>query len=108
MVMLSDSAIEKSKQILSAEGKPEWGLRIFIAGNSCCGPSFGMDINEHPMENDEIIEKNGLKVFVDKNAAEKLNGMEIHFAESGENSGFIIRGNQPSSCSPDSGCSSCG
>ncbi len=107
MVAISDVAAEKGKEILASEGKTDWGLRIFTAGGGCCGPSFGMDITEHPVEGDETLEKNGMKVFVDKTASEKLNGMEIHFVEEGENSGFIIRGTQPSSCGP--GCGpSCG
>ncbi len=110
MVTITDEAAEKGNQILTAEGKTGWGLRIYLAGSSCCGPSFGMDLNEKPDKGDHVIEKNGLKVFVDKGAAEKLDGMEIHFMQEGENSGFVIRGNQPRSCAPDqgSGCSSCG
>lgn len=108
MVTISDTAVEKGKQILSAEGKSDWGLRLYAAGSSCCGPSFGMDISEHPVEEDEVIDKNGFKLFIDKTASEKLNGMEIHFAEDKEKSGFVIRGNQQSSCDPSSGCSTCG
>jgi len=98
MLKISDAAAERGKQILSVEGKSHWGLRVYIAGSSCCGPSFGMDISEHPVEGDDVIEKNGLKIFIDKTASEKLSGMEIHFVEEGENCGFVIRGNQPPSC----------
>ncbi len=50
MVAISDVAAEKGKEILASEGKTDWGLRIFTAGGGCCGPSFGMDITEHPVE----------------------------------------------------------
>ncbi len=106
MITISDIAAEKGKQLLESEGKPGWGFRIFLSGSSCCGPSFGMDLIENPIEGDDTVEKNGLKVFIDKNAMPKLEGLEIHFVEEGENSGFVIRGNQPSSCGPS--CSSCG
>ena len=105
MIKISDEAAEKAKEILIAEGKTDSGLRIFLAGGGCCGPSFGMDISEKPAESDETFEKNGLKVFVDKTASEKLNGMEIHFVSEGEQQGFVVRGNAPSSCGPS--CSSC-
>jgi Fe-S cluster assembly iron-binding protein IscA len=97
MITITDFAAEKGKAILTAEGKPEWGLRVYLSGSSCCGPAFGMDLNEHPSEGE-------------KGASEKLKGMEIHFMDDGEQQGFVIRGNQPSSCSPQegSGCSSCG
>jgi len=105
MITISDIAAEKGKEVLASEGKHQWGFRVFLAGSSCCGPSFGMDLTENPEEGDKAIEKNGLKVFVDKSALPKLEGMEIHYVEQGENSGFVIRGNQPSSCG--SSCSSC-
>lgn len=106
MLTISDVAAEKGKQMLTAKGKTDWGLRVYMAESSCCGPSFGMDINEHPSKDDKIIEKNGLKVFIDKNAFEKLNGMEIHFEETKEGSGFTLKGSpQPSG---GHSCSSCG
>ncbi len=106
MITISDVASEKGKQILSLEGKSHWGVRIYIAGSSCCGPSFGMDLSEHPAEGDEIIENNGLKVFIDKNALEKLDGMKLDFMDDGEKQGFIITGGQQPSCS--TGHSTCG
>ena len=106
MVTISDVASEKGKQLLKAEGKSAWGLRVYLAGSSCCGPSFGMDLSEHPSDGDEIIEKNGLRVFLDKAAFAKLKGMEIHYIDDGVERGFVITGKQPSSC--DSGCSTCG
>jgi iron-sulfur cluster assembly accessory protein len=112
MVTISDEAIEKAKQILTVEKKQEWGLRIYVAGSSCCGPSFGMDLLENPMKDDQVVEKNGLRLFLEKNASEKLDGMEIHFMDDGEKSGFLIRGNQPMPGSKDAsagpGSCSCG
>ncbi len=106
MVTISDAAAEKGKQILTAEGKSDWGLRVYLAGSSCCGPAFGMDLNERPAEGDEVMEKNGLRVFIEKAAFAKLSGLEIHYVDNGEEQGFVITGAQPSSC--DSGCSTCG
>jgi iron-sulfur cluster assembly accessory protein len=108
MVKISDVAAEKGKQILTAEGKSEWGLRVFLAGSSCCGPSFGMDINERPSDGDNVVEKDGLKVFLDKGALEKLDGMEIHFVDDGQQQGFVIRGGKQPSEGHGSGCNSCG
>jgi iron-sulfur cluster assembly accessory protein len=104
VLTITDTAVEKVKEVLNAEGKPHWGLRVFISGSGCCGPAYGMDIEEKPTEEDEVIEKNGLKVFVDKDTLERLSGMEIDFVDDGQNQGFIIRSSQPPSC----GCSSCG
>ena len=107
MVNISDAALDKAKEILNSEGKADWAFRFYTAGRSCCGPSYGIDIVENPEEEDQIIEKDGVKVFVDKTASESLSGMEIHYVVDGEREGFVINNPNPSSsCGP--GCSSCG
>ena len=109
MITVSDEAAEKTKEILSTEGKAEWGLRFYTAGSSCCGPSYGIDIVENPSDGDQVIEKNGTKFFIEQATSEKMKGLEIHFVDDGQQQGFVLKGDQPSSCSPDSGCgSSCG
>lgn len=106
MLTISDVAADKAVEILKAEGKEGWGLRIFVAGSSCCGPSFGMDILETPKDGDQTLEHNGLKVFVDTAAVEKLTGMEMDFVDDGKQQGFIIKGNEPTPPAGGCGCSS--
>ncbi|MBI3592438.1 MAG: iron-sulfur cluster assembly accessory protein [Nitrospirae bacterium] len=106
MVTITDKAAEKAKAILTAEGKDSWGLRIYNAGGGCCGPSYGLDIDERPLADDEVLEKDGLRVFVDKNTIATLAGMQLDYFDDGEKEGFTISGGAAPSCS--SGCSSCG
>ena len=105
MVTISEVAAKKAKEILVAEGKASWGLRIYTAGGGCCGPSYGMDLDEHPSDGDEIVEKDGLRVFIDSNTLKNLGGMQIDFIAEGDREGFVLTGGKASSC--DSGCS-CG
>lgn len=103
---ISEVAASKAKEILRAEGKSDWGLRIYTAGGGCCGPSYGMDIDEKPAEGDEVVEKDGLKVFIDKNTFQSLGGMQMDFVHEGDRQGFVLTGGKAPSC--DSGCSTCG
>jgi len=112
---ITDTAAEKAKAILIGEGKSTWGLRIFVAGESCCGPSYGLDMQEDHSPDDEIIEKNGLKVFIDKHTMETLTGRELDYYVGEEGEGFIFTGGVSacgtgsSACGAgSSGCSSCG
>jgi iron-sulfur cluster assembly accessory protein len=111
---ITDKAAEKAKAILTNEGKGEWGIRIFVAGQSCCGPSFGLDLQEKQMPEDEVIEKNGLKVYMDKQTLETLTGREFDYYAGEEGEGFIFTGGEStcgtgsSGCAGSSGCSSCG
>ncbi len=106
MFTITDKAAEKAKLVLAEEGKADWGLRIYNAGSGCCGPSFGLDIDEKPTAEDEIFEKDGLKVFVDKGCLSSMEGMQLDFYDDGERAGFILGGGKAPSCG--SGCSSCG
>lgn len=106
MLTITDKAAEKAKAILAIEGKDSWGLRVYSAGGGCCGPSYGLDIEENPLADDEVFEKNGLRVFVDKNTLSSLSGMNLDYYDDGEREGFILSGGEAPSCS--SGCSSCG
>jgi iron-sulfur cluster assembly accessory protein len=108
VVTITEKAVEKAKAILAAEGKDSWGLRIYSAEGGCCGPSFGLDIDEKPLSDDEIIEKDGLKVFVDRNTNVTLSGMQLDYFEDGEREGFTLSGGAASASSCGSGCSSCG
>lgn len=110
MIEISETAAEKAKEILSAEGKQNWGLRVYMADSESCGSSYGMDLEEAPGAGDEVIEKNGLKVFVDQVTFLSMTGKGIDYVDDGERSGFIITGDEAadgaSSCS--SGCGGCG
>ena len=107
MVNISDAAVEKTKEILAAEGKAEWGLRFYTAGSGCCGPSYGIDVVESPVDGDEVLDIKGSKFFIDKDTHEKLSGMTIDFVDDGEKQGFVINNPNPPSCGPSCG-SSCG
>jgi len=107
MITITDIAAEKAKEILSEEGKTDWGLRFYLAGSSCCGPSYGIDIVEQPTDDDKIIEKNGLRVFVDSDTYQKLEGMRFDYVQEGDREGFVLSGGEAPSCGPSCG-SSCG
>jgi iron-sulfur cluster assembly protein len=106
VVTITDTAAEKAIAILAAEGKNSWGLRIYSAGGGCCGSSYGLDIDERPLPDDEIIEKNGLRVFVDKNTLTGLIGMKLDYFDDGEKAGFVLNGgHSPSGSACGSSCS---
>lgn len=115
MLTITEKAAEKAKAILEVEGKDNWGIRVYCAGESCCGPSYGLNLQEDQLPDDEVIEKNGLKVFTDKQTLETLSGMQLDYYVDEEREGFIFTGGVSacgtggSACGTgDSGCSSCG
>lgn len=102
---VTERAAEKALSILTQEGKGDHGLRVYVAGTGCCGPSYGINIQETQMPNDEVVEKNGLKVYVDKDLFNTLSGMELDYYSDENAEGFIFTG---ATMSCGSGCDSSG
>jgi iron-sulfur cluster assembly accessory protein len=91
MVEISDAAVEKAKEVLKAEGKEGWGLKLFCQGSSCCGPSFGMDIQENPADGEQSMEKGGLKIYADDFTVKSMKGLMVDFVDDGQHQGFVVK-----------------
>lgn len=94
MLTLTDNAVKRFKDIL-AEDHASRGVRIFDAGGGCCGPSLAMDIAKEAEKGDVTFEKDGVKVFLEKEANRLLSEATIDFSEK---EGMIISGMPRSSC----------
>lgn len=87
MITLTPEAIAKVKEIL-AERKEEAGLRIAIIGGGCSGFQYQMTLDKEPQENDEVMDMEGLKVFVDTKSLLYLNGTTVDYVNGSNESGF--------------------
>ena len=72
MVTLTETAAKKISDLRLEEGKPEWGLRIRIVGGGCSGMSYELGWDDTPVEGDNVVETNGVKVIVDSHSAPYL------------------------------------
>lgn len=97
MLGLTNSAVNEFKKLLSDSNAQGSGIRVFTSGG-CCGPSYSLDIAEKADEGDTIIEKDGLKVFVESNALVGLENATIDFITDGPKKGFTILGLQQTGC----------
>ncbi len=59
---------------------------------------------ENPLEGDKVIEKDGLRIFVDEPTSKALSGTEIDYVDDGKVQGFVLRS---TGTSQDSGCGCC-
>ena len=90
----------KVKELLAAEDDPNMPLRVFVQGGGCQGFQYGFQFEEKPAEDDEIIERDGVKFLVDSLSMQYLVGAEIDFKDDLEGSQFVIRNpNAVTSCS---------
>ncbi len=102
-ITLTDAAAEMVKNLLEQKEVPDHGLRVFVAGGGCSGMQYGMALEAEPRPYDHVIEKSGVKVFIDPTSMMYLNNATIDYEDSIMGGGFKIDNpNAVSSC----GCGS--
>ena len=103
-ITLTESAVIEVKKFMDAENAgPEAGVRIRVVPGGCSGFSYSMQIEDAPRPGDDILDRNGLKVFVDKFSRQYLEGVQVDFVNSVMGSGFTFNNpNATGSC----GCGS--
>jgi iron-sulfur cluster assembly protein len=98
MLDITGAAAAQFKAFLAENQAQGSGIRIF-ATKGCCGPSYGMDIAEQPGPSDQVIEKDGVRLFVEPSAAPGLEQVVIDYVAQGPAKGFKLRGlEQPGCC----------
>jgi iron-sulfur cluster insertion protein len=100
MITLTETAAKKVADLRLEEGKPEWGLRIRVVGGGCSGMSYELGWEDQAAEDDDVIENQGIKVFVDKLSAPYVAGSEIDYVQNEMlGAGFSVKNpNVKSSC----------
>jgi iron-sulfur cluster assembly protein len=81
VVSLTDSAVQKVKEIMEAQGQAEGGLRIYIAGGGCSGFKYGMALDNEAAPDDEVVNVDGLKVFIDAMSLPYLRGASVDYVD---------------------------
>jgi iron-sulfur cluster insertion protein len=103
VLLFTDNAANKVKELIEEEGNPELKLRVFVTGGGCSGFQYGFTFDEEVNEDDTTMEKNGVKLLIDPMSYQYLLGAEIDYSEGLEGSQFVIRNpNATSTC----GCGS--
>lgn len=88
MITLTPVAAGKVQDLLNQRGTPQFGLRIGVRGGGCSGNSYYMEFCDAESPGDEVIETNGVKLYVDLKSAVLLGGTEIDYVEGLMGAGF--------------------
>ncbi|MGE5702193.1 MAG: iron-sulfur cluster insertion protein ErpA [Clostridia bacterium] len=99
MITLTEQASSKVKELLAAENNPSIFLRVGVKPGGCSGFSYGMGFDDTVKEGDHTIEQQGIKVVVDAESFEFIDGLEIDYKESMMGGGFTMNNpNAVASC----------
>ncbi len=87
MITLTDAAIKRVDDMIAKRGSG-LGLRIGVVKSGCSGYSYALDYADEVNDTDEVIEQGGVKVVIDKEALDVMDGMQLDFVREGLNQSF--------------------
>jgi len=98
-IEISEKAAVRIKALLSEKGTPAGGLRLGVKGGGCSGLSYHIDWAAEPARFDQVIERDGARVFVDPKSAVFLAGTTVDWQQTLMQTGFVFRNpNVKSAC----------
>jgi iron-sulfur cluster assembly protein len=98
-VRLTEAAAKRLRHIMAdADGK-YLGVRVGVTNGGCAGMSYTMNYAEQTNPLDEVMEDQGVKIFIEPKAILFLIGTELDFETSKLGARFTFKNpNQTSAC----------
>ncbi len=90
-ITISDRAVRRIDEIRSEKGiSNDALLKVGVESGGCSGLTYNLDFasDEQPGEQDQIFEKDGLKIWIDMRSFLYLAGTELDYTDGLEGQGF--------------------
>jgi iron-sulfur cluster assembly protein len=98
-VKLTEAAAARLKEIMAGADGQYQGVRVGVANGGCAGMSYTMEYAGAAKPFEEVMEDQGVKIFIDPKAILFLIGTELDFVDEKLGSRFVFNNpNQTSAC----------
>jgi iron-sulfur cluster assembly accessory protein len=97
MINLTENAISAVRTAISRADAPIEGLRLAVDAGGCAGFKYMMGLVTKADPDDVVVERDGVKVFVDPDSVMYLDGTTVDFVIGVQNSGFTFENPQAKS-----------
>ena len=99
VVTLTDAAAARMKEIMTEAEEQFIGVRIGVKNGGCAGMEYEMSYATEAKPLEEVVEENGVKVFIDPKAILFLIGTNIDFVVEKLSQRFVFNNpNQTDAC----------
>ena len=99
VMTMTDRAAERVRNLISGSEGPAEGLRIGIKKGGCAGMEYTVDLATEHNDKDDLVEKDGARVYIAPEAVLFLLGTQMDFETTTLRSGFVFNNpNQTSAC----------
>ncbi|MDZ7578398.1 MAG: iron-sulfur cluster insertion protein ErpA [Candidatus Nanopelagicales bacterium] len=89
-IQLTESASDKVRALLAAEGRDDLALRVAVQPGGCSGLRYQLFFDDRSLDGDTRIDFDGVAVVVDRMSGPYLGGATIDFVDSISKQGFTI------------------
>jgi len=99
VMSLSDAAAGRVRAIVDNSGPEALGIRVGIKKGGCAGMEYTIDLVKEANPRDDLVERDGARVWIDPAAVLYLLGTQMDFETTKMRSGFtFVNPNQTSAC----------
>lgn len=90
MITLTDDAVSKVGQLITAEGEEGLALRVAVRPGGCSGFSYEMFFDTDRADDDLVTSYGEVEVVVDPSSAQLLEGATLDYKDGLQDAGFAI------------------
>jgi iron-sulfur cluster assembly protein len=90
-IEITEKAVKQIKKIKGENSIPdEFALRVGVKGGGCSGLTYQLGFDGELKDGDTIIEKDGLKLYIDGKSIFYLSGTILDFSDGLNGRGFVF------------------
>ncbi|WP_102958348.1 Fe-S cluster assembly scaffold SufA [Mangrovicella endophytica] len=99
IMTMTDAAAERVRDIVAARDGEAAGIRVGVKKGGCAGMEYTIDLASEAKPGEDVIERDGARVFVAPEAVLFLLGTQMDYEQTVLRSGFVFNNpNQTSAC----------
>lgn len=87
MITITEVAARKIQQVIAKRGHGI-GIRLGVKTTGCSGLAYVLEYVDVPAVDDECVEYNGCRLYIDPKSLVYLKGLEVDYVRNGLNEGF--------------------
>ena len=98
-ITLTEPALKRVKILMERAEKSVLGLRVGVTNTGCSGHMYQVEYAEEERPLEEVVEQDGIKIFIDPLAMMFVFGSKLDYVEGKLQSGFVFENpNETSRC----------
>ena len=90
-ITVTPNAADEVRKFMQEQGAADTaGLRVAVLPGGCSGFQYGLNIEDEPQDDDDVLDSHGIRLFVDPFSGQYLNRVEIDYVTTMMGSGFTF------------------